>query len=152
MALMRTRKRGFRAAVCGFLTLCASFAGFSGAAAGADVRVVVDGLRNDRGNLLVAVCTEEVFLSAGCRYVAGAPAGEGTATVRGVPPGSYAVQAFHDENGNGTIDHTLRFFPLEGMGFSRDARMRRGPPRFADAAFELGDRDATLKLTMRYFQ
>jgi uncharacterized protein (DUF2141 family) len=29
--------------------------------------------------------------------------------------------------------------PRQGFGFSRDAKMRFGPPGFADAAFTLGD-------------
>lgn len=152
MKLRCSRKRGFRAVTCGFLTLGTYFAALSGSAAAANLKVLVEGLRSDKGSLLVAVCAEETFLSANCTYTARAPAKAGLATVADVPPGAYAVQAFHDENENGTIDHTFRFRPLEGMGFSRDAPMRRGPPRFGDAVFDLREPGGTLKLTMRYFQ
>jgi uncharacterized protein (DUF2141 family) len=145
-----SRKRGFRAAACGLLTLGACLAAVSAAAA--EVRVVVEGMRSDKGDLLVAVCGEEAFLTAECRHTARAPAAGGEATVIDVPAGAYAVQAFHDENRNGTIDYRLGFRPLEGMGFSRDAPMRRGPPRFADAMFDLREPGGTLTLTMRYFQ
>jgi uncharacterized protein (DUF2141 family) len=38
------------------------------------------------------------------------------------------------------------------MGFSRDAPMRFGPPRWDDAKFDLTESGATVPLTMRYFQ
>ena len=73
-------------------------------------------------------------------------------TLSGVPAGVYAVQAIHDENDNLELDLGFARRPLEGMGFSRDAPMRFGPPRFADAAIELRDPGGTLSLKMRYFQ
>jgi uncharacterized protein (DUF2141 family) len=41
--------------------------------------------------------------------------------------------------------------PREGFGFSRDARVRFGPPKFGEAAFEVvpGARE-TLVIRMRY--
>lgn len=152
MKVRGSKKRGFRVGACGLLMLAACLVAFSGMSAAADVRVVVEGMRNGQGDLLIAVCGEEAFLSANCTYTARAPAEAGQATLVDVPPGAYAVQAFHDENRNGTIDQSLRFRPLEGMGFSRDAPMRRGPPRFGDAVFDLREPGGTLKLTMRYFQ
>jgi uncharacterized protein (DUF2141 family) len=69
--------------------------------------------------------------------------------VEGVPPGTYAVQAFHDEDGDGTLDRR-GFWPSEGLGFSRDAPMRMGPPRFGDAAVRI-ERDGRITVTMRYY-
>lgn len=123
-----------------------------GLAAAADVRVVVNGLRSAAGNLLVAVCGEEDFLGRGCDHTGRAPARRGEVTVSGVPVGVYAVQAVHDENANQRIDLGFARRPLEGIGFSRDAPMRFGPPRFADAAIEVSDPGGTLSLNMRYFQ
>ncbi len=66
-----------------------------------------------------------------------------------VPPGRYAISAFHDENGNGRLDKSL-MIPREGYGFSRDAPVRFGPPSFASAAFAViaGAQQQTLR--MRY--
>lgn len=136
----------------GFLLAALLLLGASPALA-QDVRVEVSGLRNASGTVYVAVCTEPEFLQPACAHFGRAPAGEGSVVVlvEDVPPGTYAVQAVHDENDNGTLDRP-GFLPSEGMGFSRDARMRMGPPRFADAAFELGAAGAVVPLTMRYFQ
>ena len=117
----------------------------------AEVRVEAAGLRNEAGTLYVAVCSEAEFLQPACAYTGSAPASEGAVTVAGVPPGTYAVQAVHDENGNGTLDRP-GFLPLEGLGFSRDARMFMGPPAWDDAAFDLTEAGVTIPLTLRYFQ
>jgi uncharacterized protein (DUF2141 family) len=122
-----------------------------GPALAADVTVQVSGLRNGNGTVYAAVCTEEEFLEPACSWFGSAPASEGTVTVTGVPPGTYAVQVVHDENNNQELDRP-GFLPTEGMGFSRDAPMRMGPPRWDDARFELTEAGATVPLTMRYFQ
>ena len=64
-----------------------------------------------------------------------------------VEPGEYAVSLLHDENGNGKVDKAL-FIPTEGFGFSRDAKLRLGPPRFSAAAFEVRD-DGPVYQTIR---
>ena len=123
----------------------------SGEAVAAEVTVQVSGLRNASGTIYAAVCTEAEFLNPTCSYFGRAPASAGAVTVSGVPPGTYAVQVVHDENDNQTLDRP-GFLPSEGMGFSRDAPMRMGPPRWPDASFALAEPGATVPLTMRYFQ
>jgi uncharacterized protein (DUF2141 family) len=118
----------------------------------ATVQVTVHGVRNDHGSVLVALCTSADFLRPRCAWKASAPASAGTVTLRidGVPPGTYAGQAFHDENGNGRLDRSFLGLPEEGMGFSRDAPMRMGPPRFEDAAFPVTASGAAIELRLRY--
>ena len=103
--------------------------------------------------MLVAICTADAFLGRDCQYRGRAEARAGAAevTIGGVPPGFYAVQAIHDENDNLELDRNLLGMPREGMGFSRDAPMRTGPPRFSDAMVEIGAGGGPITLTMRYF-
>jgi uncharacterized protein (DUF2141 family) len=123
------------------------------AASGTYVDVYVGNVRNDRGHILVAVCPEPGFLTANCPFVGSAPARKGVveARVSGFPPGTYAVQVFHDENDNRQIDRNLLGLPTEGMGFSNDAPFRFGPPTFKDAAIEIGPSGARAELRLRYF-
>lgn len=123
------------------------------ASAAEDVTVRVENLRSTQGGVLVAICSREAFLAMNCghRERAQARAGAAEVTFADVPPGVYAVQAIHDENDNGEIDLSLFGLPKEGMAFSRDAPMRRGPPRFADAAVAIGGGGEGITLTMRYF-
>ena len=58
-------------------------------------------------------------------------------TITDLPPGRYAVAAFHDTDGNGDLTLWPIGLPREAYGFSRDARGRFGPPPFASAAFDL---------------
>ena len=124
-------------------------------ALGADAPVLtieVRDVRNARGKVRVDICPEAQFLGDGCTYAGDAPARAGVTTVivRGVPPGRYAAQAFHDENGNGKVDRALFGIPKEGVGFSNDAPIRMAPPKFAEAAFDLDGRPRTIGLRMRY--
>ena len=116
----------------------------------ADLRIELTGLRSDAGAILAAVCREPDFLSDRCSYVGRADAAAGAVTVPGIPPGRYAVQVFHDENGNDDLDRGLFGGPLEGMGFSRDAPMRFGPPRFEAARFSINDDAEKQQVRLRY--
>lgn len=125
------------------------------AAAQGEVSVLVEvrQVRDARGHVLVALCTRQTFLTRSCPYHAAVAAAAGTVTVRidGVPPGTYGVQAFHDDNDSGTLERTFLGLPAKGMGFSRDAPMRFGPPRFDDAAFRVADAAAIVVLALHYY-
>ena len=54
----------------------------------------------------------------------------------GIAPGSYALAVIHDENANGRLDKFMGI-PREGFGFSRNPRIRMGPPRFEEVRFEI---------------
>ena len=120
----------------------------------ATLDVEVEGVASGEGNVLIAVCTKDTFLTNTCPYTASAPARRGTVDVRieGVLPGTYAVQAFHDANANLDLDRNFFGFPKEGAGFSNDAPMRFGPPRFADAAIRVDADPAKARVLMRYFK
>lgn len=121
-------------------------------ATAATLQVAVDNVRNAEGEVRVAVCSEARFLGPSCEHVGHAPARPGRVVVRvEVPPGTWAVQAYHDENGNGKLDRNLLGLPTEGLGFSNDARFRFGPPRWAEAAFRLGPDGGQVVVPLRYF-
>lgn len=121
-------------------------------AGAADLTVEIGAVEDARGRVLVAVCTPQTFLTPTCpwRVSAEARAGSTTVVVRDLPPGTYALQAFHDINGNGQIDRNFLGMPREGIGFGNDAAMLFGPPRFDHAAVEIGEPGTVTSLTMRY--
>jgi uncharacterized protein (DUF2141 family) len=121
-------------------------------AAGA-LTVNVGNVRSSGGSIVVDICPQDRFLADGCRYHGQAPARTGTTTVTvgNVPAGSYAVQAFHDENGNGEVDRGLFGIPKEGVGFSRNARIGLGPPKWRDAVFVHHAQAEVIAFDLRYF-
>ena len=61
-----------------------------------------------------------------------------TLTIKGLPPGTYAIAVYHDENGNGDFDLTWAGLPAEGLGFSNGAWITIiGAQSFESAAIEL---------------
>ena len=125
-------------------------AGAAAAAPAQDVVVEVGNVPVARGEVLVALCTRETYLTPACPYGGRTPAEAGTTRVlvRGVRPGTYAVLAFQDLNGNGVLDRNLLGIPTEPFGFSNDARGRFGPPGFDAAAVKIPDRPVTIRLNL----
>lgn len=126
-----------------------------GATPAQDLTVVVTGLRNARGQVMACLVADAAAFPdcrrhpAARRLVVGAMQGSVTLDFGAVPTGTYAISLFHDENGNGKLD-TVVLIPREGFGFSRDAKVRMGPPRFAAAAFAVGNGPTRQTLRMRY--
>ena len=128
----------------------------SAQAPGATITITVTDLRSAKG-IVRACMTADEHSFPRCRGVAGAfgataQAREGSVsfTFRHVRPGHYAIALLHDENNNGKADRALGMMPREGFGFSRDAKVRMGPPSFSDAALDLGGKDRELTIRMRY--
>ena len=117
------------------------------------VAVTVTGVRSNAGHVLVAICDRATFLQTSCLYHGRVAASPGALTVRisGVPPGTYAAQAYQDANDNGRIDRDFFGRPTEGIGFSNNAVMRFGPPAFDDAAFTLTATGGEITLALRYY-
>lgn len=120
-----------------------------------DVRVAITDLRSERGVVRACMTTDPVRFPS-CRgddeaYSIVVRASEaGSLDFAGVRPGTYAIALLHDENDNGKADRVMGMMPREGFGFSRDARIRMGPPAFGDAAFTVGDASVRQTIRMRY--
>lgn len=118
-----------------------------------EVDVEVSNLKASTGHLRVAICPETEFLQPHCTFHQAVAAAKGTVTVRftGIPPGVYAAQAYLDEHDWGEIRRDMLGFPEQGIGFSNDAPMRFGPPRFDEARFTVGNAPVQVHITLRYY-
>jgi uncharacterized protein (DUF2141 family) len=69
-------------------------------------------------------------------------------TFEDLPPGTYAVVVFHDENMDGKLDTNWLGIPKEGYGFSNDVKALLGAPTFPAASFQYdgGTLDMTISL------
>jgi len=73
-------------------------------------------------------------------------------TLENIPYGTYAVSVFHDENADGKLKQNFIGIPKEGIGASRNPRIRFGPPRFKEARFTVDSKEHRLPIIMRYLQ
>jgi len=126
-----------------------------GAVPSPDVSVTVTNLRSKKG-MVMACLTGDPRAFPDCkrdpaahRLIVPADTGGVVLDFGAVAPGQYALSLFHDENGNGKLD-TVMLMPREGFGFSRDAKVRFGPPKFAAAAFAVEGAPQHQTVRMRY--
>lgn len=118
----------------------------------AELQIIVTNVRNVLGHVQINVCTEKTFLTDHCPYHGAAVSVVGETVVKvTVPPGVWAVQAYHDENDNEEVDRDALGIPTEGIGFSNNAPFRFGPPSYHDAKIQLGTEGGKISLRLRYF-
>jgi uncharacterized protein (DUF2141 family) len=112
--------------------------------------IVMDGFDTDAGTARVRLDASAAAYDrdeAG-PHAAALPITGGTAvwTVDALPWGRYAARAFHDEDGDGSLDTNLFGVPSEPFGFSNDASARFGRPDFDAAAFRFAASRDTVRL------
>jgi uncharacterized protein (DUF2141 family) len=126
----------------------------SAGAAAADLRVVVEGLRTDKGHVEFALYDKAETFPDRAGVIEGGHAkimgGRAVYVFQSLKPGRYAVTLFHDENDDGKFNRSLIGLPLEGYGFSNDAKVMLGPPSFDKAAFDVGETGATITIHIVY--
>ncbi|HSP26504.1 MAG TPA: DUF2141 domain-containing protein [Saliniramus sp.] len=131
------------------ITLGAAFLFASVAAASsATVTVQVNDIESGEGQIYVGLC-DRGFEEALCidgKFQAARP-GTMTFTFENVPPGTYAIAAYHDVNGNGRMDTGTFSLPKEPYGFSNDVG-RIAPPNFLAATIPVSSPGATITVRM----
>lgn len=117
----------------------------SGLAQADSLTVEFAGVRNAEGRVMVSLCGDaDGSFPGGCSTHSGmadAVAGTVVVEIQDVPAGRYAIQAFHDANGNFRPE-----IPPEGYAFGNDASF---PPTFSAAAVEVRGASRT-SLKMQY--
>lgn len=105
-----------------------------------DLALSFPALKTAQGKVMIAVYDSAQGWSSGKPVrVATASAADAApgAKIVALPPGTYAVRAFQDVDGDGKMGTNPFGLPTEPFGFSRDAQPNMGPPSFDAAAFEL---------------
>lgn len=149
------RKSRFAAAAAVAASLALAAPATSGAVRAAELTIAVSGVKSAAGRVYVALHRA----AAGVKFpnmkgaVAGAwrtaRKGGFSVTFTGLEPGRYAVNGFHDDNGNGDLDTNLLGIPTEGYGFGNGATGLFGPASFDASSIALKDA-ATIRLPIGY--
>ena len=123
----------------------------AGLAHASDLTVEVQGLKDGKGRVLVAVYDRsDDFLQKPVRTSAvGAGAGKVQVVIHDLPAGEYALSAFKDDNGNGKLDANPVGMPIEPYGFSNDAAGSYGPPSYKASLIQLPDGGGSTMITLR---
>ena len=119
------------------------------------IRIDVNALRSDRGQVVCALFSSAAdFPKKADKALAHVKSTisdrHATCDFNNVPPGTYAISAFHDENSNGKLDTNFLGIPREGVGASNNAKGHFGPPKFAAAAFQYSEGITIVKITIAY--
>jgi len=123
----------------------------SSLAQAADLTVEVAGLKDAKGQVMVAVYDRaEGFLERPMRAaMVAAQAGKVQLVISDLPAGDYAVTVFQDKNDNGTLDTNPVGMPIEPYGFSNDAAGHYGPPSFEQARVHLAESGSRTTINLR---
>ena len=119
------------------------------------LQVNLTGIQHDRGSMRVGLYSDPKTFRKEAQAVSiqQVPAQPGTATVSfsALPPGRYAIMAYHDEDGNGELNRRFGMFPTEGYGLSNNPVVS-GPPAYEDSAFEVvaGEPPTSVSIDIRY--
>lgn len=128
-------------------------AGCAGTTAAADLSVTVVGVKSADGTVRAALYdrAEGFRHEENARVVQSAAAAPGdvSLTFAGLPAGTYAIIAYHDEDGDGAMDKFMGMIPTEGFALTNDPEVT-GPPSFDSAAFTLGDTDDRQVVHLKY--
>jgi uncharacterized protein (DUF2141 family) len=114
------------------------------------------GLKSSQGAVMVAVYNSEAaYENSGSASDAATRAvkleikdGTAIATLEGIPPGEYAIKAFHDLNGDAKLNTNLFGIPTEPVGFSNDAPVHMHAPSWKETMFVVhtGENDISIHL------
>ena len=137
------------------LGLIASFVGVSvDAQQGNSINVPVNGLHSNNGNVRCGLYNSAAtFPKEGQEFqgvVASITNRQATCVFTNVPPGTYAVAAWHAEQGETAMRTGMFGQPKEGYGFSRNATGTFGPPSFGAAAYAYSGGAVNFPVTLSY--
>jgi uncharacterized protein (DUF2141 family) len=137
-----------------FFAFAAALSFIAGPASAARIVVTIDGVRSNQGSVFVGLYAGPAKFLQGNQSDAmrkvRASTGPITVVFDNLPAGSYAVGAYHDENGNDHLDTNVLGLPEEGYALSNGVRAVMAKPTFQQAAFTVGDQGAAVGLHIRY--
>lgn len=113
------------------------------------VTILVDGIEEVKGNLLVAIYdSEATFLKKPSVSYNVKITKTTEKIIHNFPEGDYAIYLFQDVNGDGELDSGDSGIPIEKYGFSNNATIDQYPPKYGRARIFI-DEDSIIKINLK---
>lgn len=136
--------------------LTISFTEVAQAESTTSLTVVVNGIRNQTGEICMRVYNSEKGfpdnakseVKSGCTKITGNSIKQ---VFSGLKPGNYAVAVVDDQNGDHKLNKDFFGIPEEGFGISRNpiVSISTGTPKFRNASFKV-DKNTTINIFLKY--
>jgi len=147
------RRRGLGCMLAFGLALAAFIAG-APAAFAATLTVTITGVHSAKGDVYVALFNRAENFPDGDYSIRHLKVKASTAPIvvsfNDIPPGTYAVGCYHDEDKLGHFKTNWFGYPLDGYALSNGIRAVVSRPTFAQAAFSVGNPATSVTLNVRY--
>jgi uncharacterized protein (DUF2141 family) len=130
------------------LSLISSISIYTGIAQASDIEFEITGINSNNGKIYVQLFKgEENYKQGNANLSTIVKAAKGTTKVifSDIKPDQYAVRFFHDENDNGEMETNFIGIPVEGYGFSNNAKPSFGPVSYHEINFIVSKSDTTVK-------
>lgn len=118
-----------------------------------NLTIEIQNLKHKKGKIEIGVYDKkENFPIAKKQYrhfIIGADNFPGTYTINNLPKGEYAIAVFHDENADGLCNTNLLGIPIEGYGFSKNAKPVFSAPSFNECKILLNT-NLTINIKLVY--
>ena len=115
-----------------------------------NIKVEIQHIKLRFGIVYVALCNNaENFMTHKYKELTAkvSPSGEASVDFMKIPKGVYAIRVYHDTDSSGDLTTNLIGTPEEPFGFSNNPQIRRGPPPFELASFNVkNDMNLTINL------
>ena len=136
--------------------LTISFTEVAQAESTTSLTVVVNGIRNQTGEICMRVYNSEKGfpdnakseVKSGCTKITGNSIKQ---VFSGLKPGNYAVAVVDDQNGDHKLNKDFFGIPEEGFGISRNpiVSISTGTPKFKNASLKV-DKNTTINIFLKY--
>ncbi len=125
----------------------------AGSIAAQTLTVEISGIKNDQGKILLQLFDSNENYQSNKAYSANmikAKQGIVSISFNNLSAGEYAIRYFHDENDNGELETNLFGMPVEGYGFSNNAKADFGPAAFDDMKVTITDKNLVTHSAVQY--
>jgi uncharacterized protein (DUF2141 family) len=136
--------------------LTISFTEIAQAESTTSLTVVVNGIRNQTGEICLRVYNSEKGfpdnakseVKSGCTKITGNSIKQ---VFSGLKPGNYAVAVVDDQNGDHKLNKDFFGIPKEGFGISQNptVSISTGTPKFKNSSFKV-DKNTTINIFLKY--